>query len=720
MNKRKGAGPLIKRVTLRLFGVIALSMVVHATALAQSEKIAPALQRTLAELGPDDEVAIIIEFLEKLDVDLFGNPDQADRRTALVDDLQTTADTSQASVATLLSSSGARDVRQLWIVNSLAATVPAVTVDELALRPEVERIKLDALIPLVNVATQQPPPLPWNHVAIGVPDLWALGFEGQGVVVATMDTGVDLAHPALASQWRGGSNSWFDPTGAYLSPSDIRGGNQFAGHGTQTMGLILADAINGEAIGMAPRAQWIAVKIFDDSANTTLSNVHLGFQWLLDPDGDPDTDDAPDIVNNSWGLQNTINICDPEFQPDIDALRAAGIVVVFAAGNTGPNPSTSISPANNPGAVSVGAIDEFHNIYQLSARGASACDGDEFFPDFVAPGVDVKTTDRSFGGLVTDPVLTTGTSASAPHVVGGMALLKSAFLGATSEDLEEAILATGWDLGEPGPDNDNGKGLIDLSAAYSYLSTNIPVEDKVKIVKTIYRHKHDKLGVIARSSAAPDAILTLPEYGDAQMEYRERRGFYTIIIDDVSTRPETVIVESSEGGADTKTVPFPDRVSIVRARYREDQQKLIVEARSDAQPDARLRLPEYGNIRMRFNPDKDVYRRVIRGVAEAPEMVTVTSSFRGRDTEAVPFTADRVIIRRARYNAKTQRLLVVATSNAAPGVQLVLPDYDLRMRYNEARRIYRRVIPNVSVNPGDVTVESSGSGFDTKPVPYPP
>ena len=154
-----------------------------------------------------------------------------------------------------------------------------------------------------------------------------------------------------------------------------------------------------QAIGVAPGAQWIAVKMFNDAGVASFSDVHLGFQWILDPDGNSTTDDTPDVVNNSWGFQ--IPECDPEFQPDIDALRAAGIAVVFAAGNSGPIAQSGLSPANNSGSLAVGAVDETLRIAPDSSRGPSACDGGTF-PTVVAPGVNVVTTDLSFGGIIPD------------------------------------------------------------------------------------------------------------------------------------------------------------------------------------------------------------------------------------------------------------------------------------------------------------------------------
>ena len=173
-----------------------------------------------------------------------------------------------------------------------------------------------------------------------------------------------------------------DPTGEHALPFDA------LGHGTQTMGLMVGGDAGGTAIGVAPDATWIAAKIFDDAGEATLSGIHLAFQWLLDPDGDPDTDDAPDVVNNSWNLTGTVNQCVSEFAADIDLLKAAGIAIAFSASNLGPASPSSVSPANGSG-FAVGAVNGSLGIASFSSRGPSACDGGAY-PQVVAPGVSVR------------------------------------------------------------------------------------------------------------------------------------------------------------------------------------------------------------------------------------------------------------------------------------------------------------------------------------------
>ena len=264
-----------------------------------------------------------------------------------------------------------------------------------------------------------------------------------------MDSGVELNHPDLTSRWRGGTNSWYDPYGEHASPTDL------SGHGTAVMGVILGGNASGSAIGVAPQAQWIAVKIFSDSGSATASAIHAGYQWLLDPDGDPDTADAPQVVNSSWAF--AAPGCNLEFQLDVQAILAAGILPVFAAGNYGPAPASSASPANYPESFAVGAVYNTDAVYPDSSRGPSACaEPSTVFPEMSAPGVNIYSSEP--GGFYAQA---SGTSLAAPHVSGALALLLSAFPGLTPQQQQAALLQGAQDIASIGPDNDSGYGRLE-------------------------------------------------------------------------------------------------------------------------------------------------------------------------------------------------------------------------------------------------------------------
>jgi subtilisin family serine protease len=406
---------------------------------------------------PQERLAVMVRLRAQVDVRAFA---ANGGESALVSALQEQARESQARLqADLLAWQAQGQIERmipLWIFNGMALTAAPEVIRALAQRPDVAAISLEG--EFSAPALQPGEAVQPNIARTGAPLLWSLGFGGQGVTVASLDTGVSLAHPDLADAWRGGENSWYDPYGEHPdAPVDLNG------HGTAVMGVIAGDSAGGSAIGMAPQAQWIAVKIFNDHGAATEAAIHLGYQWLLDPDGDPASADAPQVVNNSWTLSSPG--CDLTFEPDLQVLRAAGILPVFAAGNFGPLADTSRSPANNPAAFAVGAVDDLDALYALSSRGPSACLGGETYPALVAPGVEVYSAWT--GGAYQS---NSGTSMAAPHVAGGLALLLDAFPGLTADEQETALREAAFDLGAAGADNDFGYGRLDLLSAYLWLT----------------------------------------------------------------------------------------------------------------------------------------------------------------------------------------------------------------------------------------------------------
>lgn len=429
------------------------------------EKASPALVQEVRAQPPEERIDIIVRLNEQANLRNVPGGEKAERQRAVIGRLQSRADQDQKRLRNFLraaeKSGRAGEVEYFWIFNGLALSAQPGLIQELARFPEVASITIDEQISLPDTVTLTDT-VEANIQAVRAPELWALGYRGQGVVVASMDTGVNLFHPDLQEGWRGGTNSWLDATGeGYKVPGDP------SGHGTAVMGVMVGRDKGGTAIGIAPEAKWIAVKIFDRNRYAAESWIHKGFQWLLDPDMDPSTPDAPDVVNNSWAMNKPG--CYLAFQPDLQALRAAGILPIFAAGNlsvlnpSGPN---DFSPGNVPEAFAVGAYDDRQVIWEGSSRGPSSCDdpaNNYPYPEISAPGVDIRSGyyDRW-----------TGTSLAAPHVAGGLALLLSAFPFLPLELQEQALIQSAADLGEPGPDNAYGYGGLDLMAAYEWIEEN--------------------------------------------------------------------------------------------------------------------------------------------------------------------------------------------------------------------------------------------------------
>lgn len=482
-----------------LFATI-LSLFLCVTA-SYGQSLSPRLQSVMASAGPAEKIAVIIELAEKADlrpvlqagqsVRRMSAADRQTHRSRLIGSLQGRAEISQQSVQRFLRSRGVAGSKSLWINNSIAAEISPDVLEELAAMPEISAIRMDRVVTVPRVVPAATDGIEDNLHMVNAPALWGLGFEGQGQVVAILDTGVDHLHPDLSANWRGGSNSWFnpvaentcDPTSPLFTPpctpcdSSVNEPCDFPDaqtvvHGTGVTGLMVGGNAGGTSIGVAPQAQWIAAKIFKSDGTASASNIHLAFQWLLDPDGNPATDDAPDVVNSSWGLEPH-GTCIEEFRPDIQALNLAGIATVFSAGNEGQLGSfTDLSPGNYPESLAVGSVGNLTStvtVSDFSSRGPSSCSG-EIYPEVVAPGFFVRSTDFTLGGTLPNSYLAyAGTSFAAPHLAGAMPLLMQAFPLATLADIEAAVQASAQDLGPLGPDNDYGYGLLDILGAYDWL-----------------------------------------------------------------------------------------------------------------------------------------------------------------------------------------------------------------------------------------------------------
>jgi bacillopeptidase F len=486
----------------RWFAAVLFALVAAATvAEPLPQTLSPELRALAAESRFGAEVPVIIRFADALDTrrfQLFATSHE--RRHQMVRALrEQSQDASRSAMISLLHLRGAKGIRPLWLSNSLAATVPAALLPELARSPGIARVRLDAVVQAPGTTYDAATRAEWNLRAMRAPEVWGLGYQGQGVTVAILDSGVDASHPDLSAQYRGGGNSWFDPYGEHATPYDADG------HGTQVAGVLLGRNRSGSAIGVAPGAQWIAAKVFDDSGLATLSAIHEALQWLLDPDDDPATNDAPDVVNASWGMPGA-SACSNEFDRDIEALEAAGIAIVFSAGNDGPAPSTTVSPGNGPETLSVGAVDDTESVALFSGRGPSACDG-ATDPELVAPGVAVFTAETSRDAGDGAYAIVSGSSFAAPHVAGAMALLRSVRPDLTVAELEAIVRDSARNLGAAGPDNNTGYGLLDAFAAVTTLMGEVPVA--VSDAATTAEDTPVTIGVLANDYDPQGQALTL-------------------------------------------------------------------------------------------------------------------------------------------------------------------------------------------------------------------
>ena len=384
-------------------------------------------------------------------------------------------------------------MRDLWIRQSLAISISAKYLARLRALSYVEEVRVDPQYKAQaqNVVTLPPPGgelVQDNLERVDIDSLWADGYRGQGVVVAILDSGVDSEHEDLADRWRGGTNSWFDPYLEQSAPKDL------TGHGTAVASLVLGGNAAASYLGVAPNAQWIAARIFDNVGGSSESAISDALQWILDPDGNAATDDYPDIVQNSWGLAGTEGSCFNPFAAELAAIDAFGIDIVFAAGNSGLSGpgaggfSSYLVPAGDSHAISVGALQATDTLLFASSRGPDRC-GSAVIPSLVAPGFNLRTADLTFGGFDTDATtVNTGTSFSSPHMSGALALLRSKFQAAGYLEYRTAIFESAFDLGPPGDDRDYGRGILQVSAAATVLENQAapPRANEVEFSNAVY------------------------------------------------------------------------------------------------------------------------------------------------------------------------------------------------------------------------------------------
>jgi len=460
-------------------------------------KIAPHVWQATAE---GDEAEFLVVLTEQADLsDAATLSTRADRLRYVYDALREVSRRSQAPLRAELDAAGV-DYRSFYVVNMLAVTGDRALVSRLAVRPGVARIAAnprvrqwlpetqpDGMLPLAPQAIE------WNVAQIHADDVWALGYTGQGVVVAGQDTGYAWDHPALIDQYRGYDGvtvnhdyNWHDAI--HTDDPHTSTGNPCGfdspvpcdddGHGTHTMGTIVGDDGAGNQVGVAPGARWMGCRNMEQGWGTPATYAEC-FEFFLAPypiGGDPFVDGvpglAPHVINNSWTCPPREGCDWDSLQAAVENVRAAGIVVVASAGNSGSGCSSVVAPpAIYDATFTVGATNSGDSIASFSSRGPVAVDGSgRLKPDVAAPGVGVRSSVPG-GGYG----LKSGTSMAGPHVAGALALLWSAApdLIGDVDAAEQIIVGTARprvDLscgGEPGgrPNNVYGWGIIDALAA---------------------------------------------------------------------------------------------------------------------------------------------------------------------------------------------------------------------------------------------------------------
>ncbi len=351
--------------------------------------------------------------------------------------LRSWADRAQAPIIAVLNRMGA-SYRSHFLVNMLTVTGPRSVVEALAARDDVAAIEPNVMMRSTILPTTPPRIAPsssqsisWNVLRVKAPKVWAQGFTGQGIVIGDIDTGQQWDHPALKTHYRGwdGSNAdhdynWWDAIdGSNKAPVDPDG------HGTLTAGIIVGDDGGSNRIGVAPGAQWIACRAMDDQGFGSPDTYTTCFEFMIAPwdlnGQNPDPTKAPAAVSNSWFCSISLEGCTQSVLYQVVAnVKAAGIVPVVAAGNSGPGCRTigiDGPPAQYAESYTVGATTFENGLATFSSRGPASFQGARIKPDIVAPGEDVRSS-----WPPNTYAIESGTSISTPHISGVIALIYSA------------------------------------------------------------------------------------------------------------------------------------------------------------------------------------------------------------------------------------------------------------------------------------------------------
>ncbi|HYI43913.1 MAG TPA: S8 family serine peptidase [Actinomycetota bacterium] len=323
----------------------------------------------------------------------------------------------------------------------------------------------------------------WHLATIEAEEAWTTA-QGDGALVAIVDSGVDLTHPDLQANLVSYTDAdMVEPLGKCLPGAKKArctqdGAQDESGHGTHVAGIVAAVANNGIGVaGVAPTAKLLPVRVLDENEEGTIKQIAAGIEYA--------SDRGAKVINLSLGFDPVDDATGRElgvFAPIAKAIEeawAGGAVIVVAAGND--TLPICTSPASYPEVVCVGATDQLdlisyfsnfdaaHPNYLVAPGGwgqgdlslgynsptSIACSG-EIFSTYLRTKEKWCSPEAGYEGI-------SGTSMSAPIVSGVAALL--AGRGVSNEDIVDCLKASADDLGSPGRDPFYGYGRVNAASA---------------------------------------------------------------------------------------------------------------------------------------------------------------------------------------------------------------------------------------------------------------
>ncbi|WP_020136587.1 S8 family peptidase [Streptomyces sp. 351MFTsu5.1] len=393
---------------------------------------------------------------------------------------------------------------------------------------------------------------------IGAPAAWAAGYDGKGVKVAVLDTGIDTTHPDLAAAVKASKN--FTATG---STDDM------AGHGTHVAATLAGsgERSGGRYKGVAPGAGILNAKVLDDSGEGSDSSVIAGLEWAAGQ--------GAKVANLSLGQEDTPG--EDPVEAAVNALsKSTGMLTVAAAGNEGPDAGTVGSPGAAESALTVGAVDGEDRMADFSSTGPTA--DSALKPDLTAPGVDIVSA-RAAHGHMGDPaadgyVSMSGTSMATPHAAGAAAILAQRHPDWTGARIKQALTAsTTPTTGATG--YQQGTGRLDVSRA---LEAAVASEQtSVSFGKQLWPHTDDRpvtQHITYRNDGDHPVTLDLTATASGPGGSTAPEGMFTL------STPQLTVPAGGTAGVDLTT---DTRVQAADGAY---SGTLLATARNGADPSA--------------------------------------------------------------------------------------------------------------------------------------
>ncbi|QFF98087.1 peptidase [Psychrobacillus glaciei] len=301
----------------------------------------------------------------------------------------------------------------------------------------IKKVWLDGRVE-VNLAESVP--------QVGAPEAWESGFDGKGITVAVLDTGIDPEHPDLVNQ--------IDEIESFVPEEDAL---DYHGHGTHVASTVLGtgDALEGQYKGVAPGARLIVGKVLSSSGYGQDSWVIDGMEWAAH---------NAKVVNMSLGDPQPSDGTDPMSQAVNNLSEETGALFVIASGNAGTEGIGS--PGAADAALTVGSVDKSDMLSWFSTKGPRFMDAG-LKPDLVAPGSDIIAARSQYASQGDGLYLgLSGTSMATPHVTGAAAILSQRYPDWTGDQLKSALMSTTKMLDDIKP-YEGGAGRLDVATAAS-------------------------------------------------------------------------------------------------------------------------------------------------------------------------------------------------------------------------------------------------------------